>query len=262
MKKKHVALITIMTALSITACGGAKEADTTTEVQQPQAAVETAADVAETEKADAVTETTEAVETSEADKTTEVVETETEVTVSADSKLDVKIIGTCPYELSDGENVLVFSFTNVSDEDIAFNPWLGETLNTTAEYQDDYVFRPGETDYGIIFPSSEEELEALTEDKLHAGLDEICHDVVENVREECVMYTTEFTSDEFSEAASLIEKNLREIGEPRLVMCYKNDELVGVTRSLGIEGDSLRGNLFDADRIVIFWCEWVDLVEQ
>lgn len=253
MKKKHVALITIMTALSITACGGAKEADTTTEVQQPQAAVETVADVAETEKADVATETVEAVETTEA------VETETEASVSADSKFDVKIIGICPFEGSD--DVLVFSFTNKSDQDIATNhSSVDNTLNMFVEYPDDTIFRPGETDYGYISASSREELEALTEDEICAELDAACYDMPENENTDYVLYTTEFTSDEFGNGMSRIEEELNKPSYEYLAMYYKNDELVGVTQWVVQDSDGIGfENPYDADRIVVFWCQTVDL---
>ena len=242
MKKKILTIITTMTmsAALIAGCGNTKEtknADTTTEVQQPQAAVETATDAAETEKADTVTETTEAEPT----------ETETESSVSADSKLDVKIIGTCPS--SDGANVTVFSITNVSDEVICLGP-----NYYSAMYPEDPVFRPGETNYGIL----DAEAYSLTEDELHAALDEAWYEPNGNEGVDFVLYTTEFTSDNFGDVVGNLEENREKCGQERLVMCYKNDELVGVLNSLDVEGDSFE-NLYDADKIVIFWYQEVDL---
>lgn len=56
-----------------------------------------------------------------------------------------------------------------------------------------------------------------------------------------------------------INQVMKKCGQERLTMYYKNDELVGVKQGfLVTEGDSF-DNPYDADRIVIFWYQEVDL---
>lgn len=236
MKRKSVALIvTLSMMLSIVGCGSkADDAPNESQVVVESSTVESTAESMVEPEAVVETEPTGTVETTE---TTE------EVAVS-ESKLKVEIVGNFKDE-SMGQNIVIASVTNVSDETYAFFP--SGMVTCTG----DAVFEPDEIAY--VYGYTEANEDEITNELEKNGL-------MERVNNgNTVTHMDTFTAEQFADAIALAERFESSNCEvlPYAILQFNGDTLLGMDNNIWVDETTheLRLMYEEADKIIVLWYE-------
>lgn len=264
MKRKSVALIAILSMmLSITACASKADDTSKESTKESQVVVESSTEekpeTPETTESEEVVETTEVVEPTETTETTE-----SEKTVVTDSRFDVEIIGTCAHW--DGMNVTVYSITNVSDASYSMQGssqivYENENKYGNIVYIPDAWFTAGETVYGYAFMENDSDI--IDETMILEAFVKSVSESSENVWTDTELHKETYTSDGFNDAVNFVYDNVYQLYNAfdYLILYYQNDELIGITKQIQIEGDNRENgmsNPLGADKIDICWSQGVD----
>ncbi|MDD5900823.1 MAG: hypothetical protein PUC73_08050 [Lachnospiraceae bacterium] len=277
MKKKSVAIIiTLSMMLSAVGCGSKTE-DTLKESKKESQVVAESNVAERTETSEPVVETTKTAEVVESsqEETTEAVKsvepsqneaetTESEKAVVTDSRFDVEIIGTCAHW--DGMNVTVYSITNVSDA--SYSMWGSSQIVYEDEnkygnivYEPDAWFTAGETVYGYAF--MENDSDKIDETMILEAFVKSVSESSENTWTDTELHKETYTSDGFNDAVNFVYDNVYQLYNAfdYLILYYQNDELIGITKQIQIEGNNRENgmsNPLGADKIDICWLQGVD----